>query len=145
MTNFLELAIAVAVQAHQGQTDKAGQPYILHPLRLMLKLSSEEERIVAMLHDVVEDTSVTLDDLRKQGFSEEVLAAVDHMTHRPEVSYETYIKRLGSNTLARRVKLADLKDNMNLRRLPVEPLPKDWERMARYRRAWDYLLAGRDR
>ncbi|MBF0425608.1 MAG: HD domain-containing protein [Magnetococcales bacterium] len=141
MPTPLELAIAVAAAAHQGQKDKTGEPYILHPLRIMLSLTSETERVVAMLHDVVEDTAVTLGDLRRHGFSEEVIAAVDCLTHRPEESYEEYVVRAGGNPLARRVKLADLADNMELRRLPVNPLPKDWERMARYRRAWDYPQA----
>ncbi|MBF0178343.1 MAG: HD domain-containing protein [Magnetococcales bacterium] len=144
MPTFLEQAIAIALQAHQGQTDKTGEPYILHPLRLMLRLSSNAERIVAVLHDVVEDTPITLDDLRQYGFSEEILAAVDLLTHRPEESYESYVARLTKNPLARRVKLADLHDNMDLRRFPTEPLPKDWERMARYQRAWMVLQAGHD-
>ena len=104
----LERALLLATTAHMGQVDKAGQPYILHPLRLMMRLETEEERTVAILHDTVEDTPLTLAQLRQEGFSEAVLVALDHLTHRPEQSYEAYMERLRRNVLAVRIKRLDL-------------------------------------
>ena len=84
MSTLLETAIALAVAGHAGQVDKADQPYILHPLRIMMRMGDETARIVAVLHDLVEDTDATFDDLRKAGFSDRVLDALDHLTHREE-------------------------------------------------------------
>ncbi len=129
--NPLEKAIAIAVEAHKGQTDKSGLPYILHPLRIMMKMPDEATRIVAVLHDVVEDTDCTLADLRSAGFSEEIVAAVDRMTHRASDSYEAYIHKIADNAIARKVKIGDLEDNMNVRRLP-DIRDKDLERIRKY-------------
>lgn len=134
----LEDAIALAVQAHRGQRDKAGQTYILHPLRVMLRLETDAERMVAVLHDVVEDSAWTLEQLRALGYPEEVLGALDCLTKREGESYEAFIERVRPHALARRVKLADLEDNMDVRRL-VAVTPKDAERLARYRAAWARL------
>ncbi|QSQ18059.1 HD domain-containing protein [Myxococcus landrumensis] len=134
----LEDAIALAVEAHRGQRDKAGQPYVLHPLRLMLKLETEEERTVAVLHDVVEDTPWTLERLRERGYPAPVLRALEGLTRRKDESYEAFIERLRPDALARRVKLADLEDNMDVRRLTAVTA-KDTERLARYRAAWARL------
>ena len=131
----LEKAILIAVQAHQGQKDKAGAPYILHPLRMMLQMPTEAEQIVAVLHDVVEDTPWTLDALRGEGFSEESIAALDCLTRREGESYEAFIERAGGNPIARRVKLADLADNMDLRRIG-QLAENDLTRLKRYHRAW---------
>jgi (p)ppGpp synthase/HD superfamily hydrolase len=113
----LEDAIALAVEAHRNQRDKSGEPYILHALRVMFTCETEVERIVAVLHDVAEDTDRSFDDLRKLGFSEEVLDALDCVTKREGESYEPFVERAAGNPIARNVKLADLKDNMDLRRL----------------------------
>ncbi len=134
----LEDAIALAVQAHRGQRDKAGQTYILHPLRVMMRLETEAERMVAILHDVVEDTPYTLERLRAQGYPEEVLGALDCLTRREGETYEAFIERVRPHPLARRVKLADLEDNMDVRRLAAVTA-KDAERLARYRAAWARL------
>jgi (p)ppGpp synthase/HD superfamily hydrolase len=131
----LEDAIALATEAHRGQQDKAGQPYILHPLRVMFRVETAEERMVAVLHDVVEDTPITLEELRARGFSERVVAAVDGLTRRVGESYEAFVARSAADPLARRVKLADLEDNMDVRRLSTFG-PRDAERMARYVKAW---------
>jgi len=131
----LDRAIAIAVKAHTGQVDKVGAPYILHPLRLMLRVSTTDEQIVAVLHDVVEDSPVTLDDLRNEGFSPAIIGALDCLTHRPEVSYTDYVEQLSENPLARRVKLADLADNMDISRLDVLD-PKALARLERYHKAW---------
>src|SRR5689334_10259915 len=104
----LEDAILLAVEAHRGQRDRVGQPYILHPLRVMCRLQDEAARTAGVLHDVVEDTTYTLDDLRARGYPPDVLAAVDCLSRRSGESYEQYVERIKPNPLARRVKLADL-------------------------------------
>lgn len=135
----LEKALALAAQHHAGQVDRAGQPYILHPLRLMMQLTDPEQQIIALLHDVVEDTPVTLEDLRREGFSPTILTALDLLTHRPELSYEAYILRLKPNPMARQVKLLDLIDNMDMRRSNRAPGERDWQRIHRYQNAWATL------
>ncbi|HYH96125.1 GTP pyrophosphokinase [Hyalangium sp.] len=134
----LEDAIALAVEAHRGQRDKAGQSYILHPLRVMMRLETEAERMAAILHDVVEDTPYTLERLRELGYPEEVLGALDCLTKRDGETYEAFIERVRPHPLARRVKLADLEDNMDVRRL-LTVGTKETERLARYRAAWARL------
>ena len=130
----LEHAIALAAEAHEGQSDKAGAPCILHPLRMMLKLDTSEERIAAMLHDVVEDSGWTLARLRAEGFSETVLGAIDAVTRRPDEGYENYMSRASSHPVGRRVKLADLEDNSDLSRIP-NPTERDFVRVEKYRKA----------
>ncbi|MCY1016459.1 HD domain-containing protein [Pyxidicoccus sp. MSG2] len=134
----VEDALALAVEAHRGQRDKAGQPYILHPLRVMMRLETDAERTVALLHDVVEDTPWTLERLREAGYPDAVLRALDALTRRDGETYEAFVERLRPDALARRVKLADLEDNMDVRRLTAVT-PKDAERLARYRAAWSRL------
>lgn len=135
----LEDAIALAVKAHRGQVDRVGQPYVLHPLRVMFQLEHEVDRIVAVLHDVVEDTEVTMDDLRQAGYGEEIIAALDGVTRRDDESYEEFVERSLAHPVSRRVKLADLNDNMDIRRL-TEPLDEsDFDRLKRYLRAWNRL------
>ncbi len=134
----LAQAIAIAAQAHIDQLDKAGQPYILHPLRMMQRLDDPAAKIVAILHDVVEDTSITLDDLRRAGFTPAIVAAIDAVTRRAEESYAQFVERLQDNPLARQVKLADLEDNMDLKRIRTLT-PADLARVERYHRAWTQL------
>lgn len=136
----LERAIAIAAEAHAGQIDKAGEPYILHPIRVMLDLEGETDRIVGVLHDVVEDTPWTLEGLRKEGFSETALAAIDAVTNRAGESYDAFVRRAAANEIGRRVKLADLTDNMDLTRIKT-PRPKDFERIERYKKAERVLVA----
>ncbi len=131
----LAKAIAIAAQAHQEQLDKAGAPYILHPLRMMLRMSSETEMMAAILHDVVEDTDWTLDGLRQAGFSDEVVQAVECLTHREHETYDEFIARVRTNPIATKVKLADLEDNMDMRRLSTVT-EKDAQRLHRYHQAW---------
>lgn len=135
---MLEKAIALAAEAHVGQQDKAGQAYILHPLRCMLRQTEPLAMIAAMLHDVVEDTGWTLEALREAGFPAPALEAVDRVTRRKEESYEAFIERVAENPLAVAVKLADLEDNMNLLRLS-ELGERELARLARYHRAWRRL------
>jgi hypothetical protein len=136
----LERAIAIAAKAHEGQVDKAGAPYVLHPLRMMLRLSKSNERITAVLHDVVEDCGVSLETLRAEGFPEQVIEAVDSVTRRPEESYEAFVLRAASNPIGRRVKLVDLQDNSDLSRIE-QPTARDYERIEKYRRAIDVIRA----
>lgn len=137
----LERAIKIAANGHAGQVDKAGAPYILHPLRVMLGLKTNEERIVAVLHDVAEDVpGWTFERLRQEGFSEEVIAALDSVTKRAEEEedYDAFVRRAAANPIGRRVKMADLRDNCDLSRI-AEPTAKDHERIAKYRRAIAWL------
>ncbi len=127
----LEKAIEIAAKAHSGQTDKAGAPYILHPLRVMLRVTTPYEQMAAVLHDVVEDTSITLDDLRAEGFSEKVVAAVDALTKRDGETRVDTAKRAAANPIARFVKLADNAENMDFSRIP-NPTPKDVKRIEEY-------------
>jgi len=138
-SHTLEAAIALACKAHSGQFDKAGAPYILHPLRLMLKFHDEDARIAAVLHDVVEDGDVSFDDLRALGVAEHVVAAIDGLTRRADETYAAFIARAAAHPLARRVKIEDVRDNMDLTRLATLG-EKDWERLARYHQALRYLL-----
>lgn len=136
----LERAIALAATLHAGQVDKAGAPYILHPLRLMLRLADDEARIVAVLHDTVEDCGLTLARLREEGFAETVVAAIDAVTRRADESYDDFIVRAARDPIGRRVKRADLEDNSDMSRIEA-PTEKDWERLAKYRRALSLLDA----
>lgn len=134
----IEDAISIAAQAHKGQKDKAGDPYLLHPLRMMLRMNSEGAMMAAVLHDVVEDTGWTLEQLREEGFLDEVLEAVDCLTHRSGESYQEFVERVQTNPIARQVKIADLEDNMNIRRIS-QLGAKDLERLEKYHKAWCML------
>lgn len=134
----LERAIALAAIAHEGQIDKAGAPYILHVLRVMLRLTTPEERMAAALHDVVEDCGWTLDRLRAEGFPEEVIAGIDAVTRRDSESYEEFVLRAKAHPIGRRVKMADLEDNSDVTRLS-EITERDQARLDKYRRAIDML------
>jgi (p)ppGpp synthase/HD superfamily hydrolase len=136
--SLLEKAIAIAVEAHRGQKDKSGDPYILHPLRVMARVCTEDEQIVAILHDVVEDTPWTPEKLATEGFPPHILEALACVTKHFGESYEQFVERSASNPIARRVKLADLEDNMDVRRLS-EVTEKDRERLNRYRAAYQRL------
>ncbi len=134
----LERAIALAATAHAGQTDKAGAPYILHVLRVMLRLETAEERMAAVMHDMVEDCGWTLEQLRAEGFSEAVVKGVDAVTRRDSESYEEFVLRAKAHPIGRRVKMADLEDNSDTSRLP-EITPRDQARLEKYRRAMEAL------
>ena len=131
---LLTKAIQIAAQAHADQTDKGGSPYIFHPLRVMLSLDSISEQICGVLHDVIEDTDTNLNELRKLGFSEEIVVALDLLTRRSDESYDEFIDRMLGNPIACHVKLADLKDNMNISRIS-SPTAKDYERISKYKKA----------
>lgn len=140
---LLGRAICIATGAHRAQVDKAGAPYILHPLHVMMAMKTIEGMIVGVLHDVVEDSDWTIEDLRLVGFSERVLEAIDTLTHRPGESYVDYIERIKHGpTLAQLVKLADLDHNMDLSRMPRPITDRDQRRWEKYRRAYAVLSEG---
>lgn len=138
----IDQALALVVRHFTGITDKDGEPYVMHCLRVMMGAGDGvDERLVALMHDLVEDTPVTLDDLRKHGFSEAVVEAVGLVTHQEHDTYAEYVVRLKSNPLALRAKMADLRDNASLNRaLFREPsLEHDTHRMSRYLLTYQYL------
>ena len=130
----IEKALQIAVRAHEGQIDKDGQPYILHPLRVMNAVEDEQAKIVAVLHDVIEDTSVTFEDLRREGFDEVVLTALECLTHRKNEPYADYVVRCKGNVIARQVKLADLEENARPSRALLRPdwIEPDMTRLRKY-------------
>ena len=132
------LALRIAIRAHEGQKDKGGRDYVTHPNRVAARCRSLQAKTVALLHDTLEDTSVTVDELRGQGFPEEIIEAVEAVTKRKGERYEAFIERLAGNPLAREVKMADLEDNMDIRRLE-EITDRDVTRLRTYLRAWKFL------
>jgi len=138
--SLLEKAIAIAVEAHHGKKDLGGAPYILHPLRVMFRVNTVEEKIVAVLHDVVEDHGDVwpVKRLRKVGFSKRIMKALGCVTKRKGELYEKYVKRAASNPIALKVKIADLEDNMDVRRYS-KVTKKDRDRLNRYLAAYRFL------
>ena len=134
-----QIALELAVEKHKNQTDKAGNPYILHPLHVLENVNSKEGKIVAILHDIIEDTDITEDYLFKIGLSKRIVDAVVALTRSEDMDYQEYIKNLSSNPLAKEVKLADLEHNMDLKRLPTLE-EKDLERNRKYQIAYHYLI-----
>jgi hypothetical protein len=139
-SNMLGKAIAIASTVHHPQKDKGGNAYILHPIRIMMRLRSNDEELmsIAILHDTVEDSEWTLKDLKEVGFSKRVTDALALLTHDPNDSYMEYIKKISTNADAVRVKLEDLRDNSDITRLKGLR-EKDIERMEKYHRAYLFL------
>ena len=137
----IERALQIAARAHEGQTDKESQPYILHPLRVMAAVEGIDAQIVAILHDVVEDTAVTLDDLKSAGFSPAILEAVACVTHEKDQPYADYVIRCKQNPIARQVKLGDLQDNCRLSRMMLrgDQMDRDLARIRRYVLSYKFL------
>lgn len=137
----IEKALEIAARAHAGQRDKEGLSYILHPLRVMQHVHGEAAQIVAILHDVVEDTSISLDNLRAAGFSSDVVAALECVTHHRDEPYADYVVRCANNPVARQVKLADLQDNSQLSRaiLRRDREEADLARLRRYTLSYKFL------
>ncbi len=135
----LEDAVGLALSAHKGQRDKVGQPYILHPLRVMMAVKGELAQMAAVLHDVVEDSDVSFEDLRRFGYDEELIGIVELLTRRDDESYTEFVARAAGHPVARAVKLADIEDNMDVRRLPTLG-ETELARLQRYRDAWRMLM-----
>ena len=135
----LESAIQLAAKAHAGQQDKAGKPYILHPIRVMLSVSTTEEQIAAILHDTVEDTSVTFEQLSEAGFSAEIISAVRALTKLDGESRVEAARRAAKHPIARQVKLADVKDNLDISRIP-HLTDKDHARLDEYKLVQEILM-----
>ncbi len=133
------LARAIAEKAHADQVDKAGEPYIGHPAHVAASVEGDKAKAVAWLHDVVEDTSTTFDDLRAAGVDDEVLVALELLTHDKSAPYMEYVAAIKKNDLARTVKLADLAHNSDLSRLP-EVTETDLRRVEKYRQAIEVLM-----
>ena len=135
---MLELALSIATEAHNGQFDKAGVDYIEHPIYVASQVDTEEEKAVALLHDVIEDSPVSAEELLQAGLPETVVTAVQVLTKKKEQDYQTYLETVKKNPLARVVKLADLKHNSDLSRLS-SITEKDRERLKKYKKAIDFL------
>ena len=133
-----EKAYEIAKRAHLGQVDKAGEDYIKHPQKVASFVKSDEEKAVAYLHDVIEDTELTLEDLHEYEFSKEVIEAVDIITKKKGEDYQSYLNSVKKNKLARAVKLADLRHNSDLTRL-TKVTEKDIERKEKYQKAINFL------
>ncbi|WP_371374400.1 HD domain-containing protein [Sporomusa aerivorans] len=131
--SIVQVALKLATIAHSGQIDKGGKPYILHPISVAKIVETEEEKTVALLHDVLEDTPVTLEELRENGLPESVVVAIDVLTKRPGVEYGDYIQRVKRNPIALTVKIADMTHNMDLSRIQ-SPSAKDYARIEKYER-----------
>lgn len=139
-TPLTKLAMKVAYSAHEGQLDKSGVPYIYHPMHVAEQMTDETAVCAALLHDVVEDTAITLDDLRAYGFGENILEALSLLTHREFVPYMEYVAAIKENPIACAVKIADLSHNSDLTRLDtVDEAAK--ERLKKYRASIEYLKA----
>lgn len=136
--DVLSAALRVAIDAHAGQVDRAGRPYIEHPLTVASMTGSYDEFVTALLHDVLEDSAYTAEDLRHAGIPEHIIEALCLLTHEDDEPYMTYIRKIKTNELAAAVKMADLKHNSDLSRLPVVT-DKDRMRAAKYKAAMELL------
>ena len=136
--NLIEKSLEIALQAYSGKTDKAGRPYILHPLRLMAKMETDDERSVALLHDVIEDSEFTAIPLREAGIPLRIVVAVQCLTKLDGESYEQFIQRVLTNKLAVKIKMADIQDNLDVLRLD-KLTDDDLERVRKYHAAWKVL------
>lgn len=137
-TKLTKKALLISFAAHKEQKDKSGMPYVYHPFHLAEQMEDEASVCVALLHDVAEDTDTTVEDLKREGFPEEVTDALILMTHDDDVPYLDYVKKLKHNPIARKVKLADLMHNSDLSRLDTVD-DKALERVAKYKKAIEIL------
>lgn len=135
---LLEKALMIAAKSHAGQTDKAGEAYIFHPIRVSCRCLTDKEKIVALLHDTIEDTNVTADYLLSEGFPHNIVDAILSVTRNEDERYDDFIKRCRLNPIGRQVKLHDLEDNMYISRLS-QVTEKDLERLNKYIGAYRYL------
>jgi (p)ppGpp synthase/HD superfamily hydrolase len=140
LESLLAVAIAIAYQAHDGQIDKAGKPYISHPLTVMAQMDTIESKIVAVLHDAIEDSDLTIADLVNQGFPEFIIEAIAAITKLDGELYENYILRVQSNAIALKVKIADITHNMDISRI-ANPTAKDFQRLEKYEKVLTQLTS----
>ncbi|MEG4987845.1 GTP pyrophosphokinase [Microcoleus sp. BR0-C5] len=138
--SLLQRAIAIAAKAHEGQVDKAGNPYLDHPLFVMENVHSLEQKIVAVLHDAVEDSELTLEQLRSEGFPEVLVSAIAAITKIEGEPYAAYLERVIANPIALRVKIADVTHNLDIRRI-ANPTEADFQRIAKYKKVLSQLRA----
>ena len=145
----LQRAIEIAVEAHKTDIDKGGNPYILHPLRLMMQMDTDDEKIVAVLHDVVEDHSEqwSIEKIKAEGFPISVIKGLESVTKTPEEEkdagddiYFSFVRRAAADPIGRKVKFADIKDNLDITRLGREITEKDVTRIRKYKKALDILI-----
>ena len=141
-TDSTKKALRIMCEKHAGQKDKSGLPYLLHPFHVAEQMDEEDGVAAALLHDVVEDTGTTFEELEQEGFPKRVLDALRLLTHKDGVDYYEYVKEIAKNDLARKVKIADLEHNMDLGRLD-EIRPRDLERIEKYKKCHDYLCGKR--
>jgi (p)ppGpp synthase/HD superfamily hydrolase len=139
MQLLFEKAISIALRAHKGKKDKGGNPYILHPLRIMVSMDTLEEKIVAVLHDVIEDSDISIEYLTKLKFPESIINAIALLSKTKNQDYNDYINSIKKNKLATKIKIADLEDNMNLSRLK-SITEKDKKRLVKYKTAYNNLI-----
>ena len=137
-TPMTKIALKLCFEAHKDQIDKSGMPYVFHPFHLAEQMKDEKTTVVALLHDVVEDTEYTLDDLKNMGFSEDILSAIALMTHDDSVPYMEYVAQIKADPIAKAVKLADLRHNSDLSRLD-KVTSYDLERAEKYKKAIELL------
>ena len=138
LSKILEKAALICVTKHQGQRDKAGAAYFQHPMRVAMNCEKDEEKIVALLHDTIEDTDVTPEWLKQQGFSDEIVEAILSVTRNPGEDYQEFVARAKKNPIGRIVKIHDLEDNLNVLRLS-EISPDMAERLTKYLKALEFL------
>jgi (p)ppGpp synthase/HD superfamily hydrolase len=136
-TPNINKAINIMYNAHKEQYDKGNYPYVFHPYHVAEQMNTEEEIIVALLHDVVEDTNITIEDLSKEGFNSNIIEALKLLTKKTD-NYEEYISKISTNSLAKKIKLIDLKHNMDITRIP-NPQEKDYKRIEQYKKAIEIL------
>ena len=139
MNKLLDKAISIAVDSHSGQVNDKAEPYVLHPLRMMFKAVTIEEKIIAVLHDVIEKTTIDLEYLRSAGFSDRIVLAIDALSRRPQESYDRYIDRVRENKLAIKVKIIDLDDNISSLNLGESQDIKS-NKFLKYQKARDTLI-----
>ena len=139
MNELLDKAISIAVDSHSGQVNDKAEPYVLHPLRMMFKAVTIEEKIIAVLHDVIEKTTIDLEYLRSAGFSDRIVLAIDALSRRPQESYDRYIDRVRENELAIKVKIIDLDDNISSLNLGKSQYTES-DKFLKYQKARDTLI-----
>jgi len=137
-TPNINKALNLMYEAHKGQKDKGNIPYVFHPYHIAEQMNTEDEIIVALLHDVIEDTNITLEDIKSYGFNNNILEALKVITHDKNINYIDYINKISKNKLATKIKIRDLKHNIDISRIP-NPTEEDYNRVNQYKKALEIL------